>query len=59
MAVQQRASGIFARLQSLVDSYIVAPQTRERYWNKAGTFAQEQPLLFVCSCLPNVSAYRC
>ncbi|KAF8848756.1 hypothetical protein BDZ45DRAFT_681022 [Acephala macrosclerotiorum] len=47
MAVQQRqASGVFARVQSLVDSYILSPQTRERYWNKAGTFAQEQPLLF-------------
>ncbi|CZR54282.1 uncharacterized protein PAC_04165 [Phialocephala subalpina] len=46
MAVQQRASGVFAHVQSLVDSYIISPQTRERYWNQAGTFAQEQPLLF-------------
>ncbi|KAE8448185.1 hypothetical protein EG329_009789 [Mollisiaceae sp. DMI_Dod_QoI] len=46
MAVQQRASGIFSRAQNLIDSYIISPQTRERYWNQAGTFAQEQPLLF-------------
>lgn len=47
MAVQQRAPGVFARLQSVFDSYIISPQTRERYWNMTGTFAQEQPLLFV------------
>jgi hypothetical protein len=48
MAVQQRASGMFSLTQSLVDG-IVSPQTREHYWNKTGTFAQEQPLLFVSS----------
>lgn len=58
MAVQQRTSGLFARLQRLVDSYIITPQTRKHYWERTGTFAQEQPLLFVSqSCLdPMVSS---
>lgn len=47
MAVQQRTPGMLARLQSLIDSHIITPQTREHYWKKTGTFAQEQPLLFV------------
>lgn len=45
MAVQQRASGMFARIQSLVDK-LVSPSKREQYWNSTTTFAQEQPLLF-------------
>ncbi|KUJ20882.1 uncharacterized protein LY89DRAFT_638534 [Mollisia scopiformis] len=44
MAVQQRTSGVLARIQSLLNG-IISPETRERYWNKIGTFAQEQPLL--------------
>jgi hypothetical protein len=47
MAIQQRASGIFARIQSLADK-IVSPETRKQYYDKAMAFAHEQPLLFVC-----------
>ena len=47
MAIQQRTSGIFSRVQSLVDNYIVTPSAREKYYNSISTFAQEQPLLFV------------
>ncbi|KAG4424917.1 hypothetical protein IFR04_001888 [Cadophora malorum] len=46
MAIQQRTSGIFSRVQSLVDNYIVTPSAREKYYNSISTFAQEQPLLF-------------
>merc|ERR1711964_922716 len=42
----QRTSGIFSRVQSLVDNYIVTPSAREKYYNSISTFAQEQPLLF-------------
>ncbi|PVH87019.1 hypothetical protein DL98DRAFT_526323 [Cadophora sp. DSE1049] len=46
MAIQQRTSGIFSRVQSLVDNYIVTPSAREKYYNNISTFAHEQPLLF-------------
>jgi hypothetical protein len=46
MGVQQHASGIFARVQSLADK-LVSPAKREQYWKSTTTFAQEQPLLFV------------
>lgn len=44
MAIQQRASGIFARAQKLVDS-VVSPETRGQFYNNVGTFSHEQPLL--------------
>jgi hypothetical protein len=47
MAIQQRASGIFAGVQSLVDK-VVSPETRKQYYDKTTAFAHEQPLLFVC-----------
>jgi len=47
MAIQQRASGILARIQSLVDR-IVSPDARKEYYYKIVAFAQDQPLLFVC-----------
>lgn len=46
MAAQQRAPGIFARIQSLVDK-VVSPSTREQYYKSTTTFAKEQPFLFV------------
>jgi hypothetical protein len=46
MAIQQRASGLFARAQSLVDSAI-SPSTRQQYYNNINAFAHESPLLFV------------
>lgn len=45
MAVQQRASGILARFQSLVDK-MISPDTRSEYNNKIIAFAQDQPILF-------------
>jgi hypothetical protein len=47
MAVQQRASGILARFQSLVDK-MISPDTRSEYYSKIIAFAQDQPILFVC-----------
>lgn len=49
MAIQQHMSGMFARIQRLVDSHIITPQTRKQCWKNIGAFAQEQPLLFVSS----------
>jgi hypothetical protein len=46
MANQQRVSGIYARVQSLVDR-VISPATRKQYYDKTTAFAQEQPLLFV------------
>ncbi|KAI6708991.1 hypothetical protein JHW43_008485 [Diplocarpon mali] len=46
MAIQQRTSGIFDRLQSLVDSYIISPSSRERCYTNISAFAQGQPILF-------------
>jgi len=45
MAIQQRASGAFARGQSLVDK-VVSPEARKQYYDKTMAFAHEQPLLF-------------
>jgi hypothetical protein len=47
MAVSQRASGILARFQSLVDK-MISPDTRSEYYSKIIAFAQDQPILFVC-----------
>jgi len=44
MAVKDRASGLFARGQQLVDR-VVTPQTRSQFYSNVGTFATEQPLL--------------
>ncbi|PBP28765.1 hypothetical protein BUE80_DR000237 [Diplocarpon rosae] len=46
MAVQPRTSGPFGRIQSLVDSYIISPSSRERCYTNISAFAQEQPILF-------------
>lgn len=46
MAVQQRASGIFAKIQGLVDK-LVSPSQRRQAYDYTTTFAQEQPILFV------------
>ncbi|KAL2074610.1 hypothetical protein VTL71DRAFT_8388 [Oculimacula yallundae] len=46
MAIQQRTSGIFSRVQSLVDNYVVTPSAREKYYNNISTFAHDQPILF-------------
>jgi hypothetical protein len=40
MAVQQRASGILARFQSLVDK-MISPDTRSEYYSKIIAFAQD------------------
>jgi len=45
MAIQQRASGIFARVQSLVDR-VVSPESRGKFYSNVNTFAHEQPFLF-------------
>jgi hypothetical protein len=52
MAIQQRASGVFARAQSLVDR-VVSPDTRGQFYSNVNTFAHEQPLLFVCFYSPS------
>ncbi|CZT49764.1 uncharacterized protein RSE6_10653 [Rhynchosporium secalis] len=46
MAIQQRSSGVFSRMQSLVDNYIVTPSAREQYYKNTSTFAHDQPLIF-------------
>ncbi|KAE9379297.1 hypothetical protein N431DRAFT_397538 [Stipitochalara longipes BDJ] len=45
MGIQQRTSGLIARIQSLVDK-VVSPDTRKEYYSKAVAFAQDQPILF-------------
>jgi hypothetical protein len=47
MGIQQRASGLIARIQSLVDK-VVSPDARKEYYSKTVAFAQDQPILFVC-----------
>ena len=46
MAIQQRASGLFARIQSLVDR-VVSPATRRDVYANINTFSHEQPFLAV------------
>jgi len=46
MGIQQRASGVVARIQSLVDK-VVSPDARKEYYSKTVAFAQDQPILFV------------
>ncbi|KAN0114842.1 hypothetical protein V8E51_004386 [Hyaloscypha variabilis] len=45
MGIQQRASGLIARIQSLVDK-VVSPDARKEYYSKTVAFAQDQPILF-------------
>lgn len=52
MAIQQRASGIFARAQSLID-HVVSPDTRGKFYSNVNAFAHEQPLLFVRPLYPS------
>jgi hypothetical protein len=54
MAIQQSASGVFARAQSLVDR-AVSPETRSQFYSNTNTFAHEQPILFVSSSFLNRS----
>jgi hypothetical protein len=48
MGVQQRASGIYGRVQGLADR-VVAPDTRQQFYNNVSTFANDQPLITVSS----------
>ncbi|TAQ87994.1 hypothetical protein B7494_g3676 [Chlorociboria aeruginascens] len=45
MAIQQqKTSGIFARIQRLIDR-VVTPETRSQFFSNVSTFAHEQPFL--------------
>jgi hypothetical protein len=46
MAIQERASGIFTRVQKLVDR-VVSPDARQQFYTNTSAFANEQPLLAV------------
>ncbi|EKD20548.1 hypothetical protein MBM_01230 [Drepanopeziza brunnea f. sp. 'multigermtubi' MB_m1] len=45
MAIQQRASGLYSRVRSLVDNYIISPSSRERYYKQISAFVSENPIL--------------
>lgn len=47
MAIKERASGVFGRVQRLVDVYVIKPETRSQCYSNIGTFASNQPILAV------------
>jgi hypothetical protein len=55
MGIQHSASGLIARIQSLVDK-VASPGARKEYYSKTVAFAQDQPILFVC--FPVASSFR-
>ncbi|PBP22751.1 hypothetical protein BUE80_DR006380 [Diplocarpon rosae] len=46
MAMQQRTSALFGRIQSLVDRYLISPSFREQCYTNISASAHEQPILF-------------
>jgi len=44
MAIKERASGLFGRVQGLIDR-VVNPETRSQFYSNVSNFANEQPIL--------------